>query len=270
MTQPDQPTSPLLVAELWYETVPDLGDPAVLAALRTVSAEAEVRDGSVLVPHTDVVMEMEEGPLPLLTAVIPGSALDQVGKRLPDVGQTWDFDEAQDRLQRCTGSIVVTEMLASVFTPPQRVHGLSVVVSSLVQHTSPLAVSWPQSERVTDPALVEVDDLSGVVNVRFFPIHNDPGAMVMDTLGLHVFELPDIQCHYRDFAAGEVATMLFNTAAYVFDAGDVIDDGHTISGPRGDEHFVCQHEQSLLGPPRMVLDVDLGEPHAAGQRDRAT
>jgi hypothetical protein len=268
MTEPDEPTAPLLTAELWYESVPDLSDPALLDALRRVSQAAEAQDGSLLVPHTDVVMDLEQGRLPLLTAVFAGSELDHTAKTLPNVGQTWDWEEAEERLRSCTGSVLVTEMLATQFTPQQRVHGLTAVVKALVEHTSPAAVSWPQSQRVTDPASVQTGELSGVVNVRFFTVDDDPGAMVMDTLGLHIFELPDVQCHYRDFDPAQVAAMLFSAAAYVFDAGDVIDDGHTISGPRGDEHFVCQHEQSLLAPARMVLDVDLGPPHAAGHRDR--
>jgi hypothetical protein len=31
---------------------------------------------------------------------------------------------------------------------------------------------------------------------------------------------------------------------------------------------VCFHERALLAPSRAVVDVDLGEPYAAGQRDR--
>jgi len=42
---------------------------------------------------------------------------------------------------------------------------------------------------------------------------------VMDTLGLDLFELPDVQCHYRDFKPADVATMLYNTAVYVFIEG---------------------------------------------------
>jgi hypothetical protein len=92
--------------------------------------------------------------------------------------------------------------------------------------------------------------------------------MVMDTLGLHVFELPDVQCHFRGREPGEIAKMLFSTAAYVFRSGDVIADGNTISGPKGDERLVCFHEPALLEPSRQVIDVDLGDPYAAGERVR--
>jgi hypothetical protein len=48
----------------------------------------------------------------------------------------------------------------------------------------------------------------------------------------------------------------------------VIEDGNTISGPNGDARLVCFHEPALLEPSRQVIDVDLGDPHAAGRRDR--
>jgi hypothetical protein len=86
----------------------------------------------------------------------------------------------------------------------------------------------------------------------------------MDTLGLHIFDLPDLQCRYRPKASGgshepgQVAALLFNTAAYLFEHGDVIDDGHTISGTSEDEVFRCSHQDSLVEPHRLVLDVDLG------------
>jgi hypothetical protein len=62
--------------------------------------------------------------------------------------------------------------------------------------------------------------------------------------------------------------MLFTTAVYLFHSGDVIADGNTISGPGVDERLVCFHEPALLAPSRRLIDVDLGDPYAAGQRDR--
>lgn len=257
-----------LMAELWYEEVPDLEDPRLLEYLRRVSPEAQLQDGSITVPHTGVTMELEDGVVPLLTAVFAGSAVDHENKLLPDVSQTWDWAEAGEVVQRATGSILVSELLASLFTPQQRVAGLMAVVRELVGQTSPLAISWPQSQRVTDPAAFDPEALDGVLNVRFFTVGSDDGALLMDTLGLDLFELPDVQCHYRDFDPADVATMLYDTGVYLFAQGDVIDDGHTISGPRGDEHFVCSHEPALLAPGRTVLDVDLGAPYAAGDRRR--
>ena len=69
-------------------------------------------------------------------------------------------------------------------------------------------------------------------------------------------------------APGPLAAVLHATASYLFEAGDVIADGDTISGPEGDEHWRCRHEDALVGPRRQVLDVDPGEPYAAGRRER--
>jgi hypothetical protein len=142
------------------------------------------------------------------------------------------------------------------------------VVAALAGWSAPVAVWWPHSQKVSDPETLAPDDLGGIVNVRFFSVAGDDEAMVLDTLGLHVFGLPDLQCHFRDRDPGEIAGLLYATALYVFDAGDVIADGNTISGPDGEGRYVCRRETSLLEPSRLVLDVDLGDPYAAGVRDR--
>lgn len=259
-----------LMAELWYPTRPDLGASELLAGLQKSHPTAEADSDSIMIAHTDVTFDSEEGTRPLLTAVLPASELDHQGKSKPDVSQTWDWDGAAAALEPCRASVLVTELMASVFTPLQRVEALSAVVKTMIELTNPAVVSWPQSQQVTNPARYGEHLLDGVVNVRFFTISNDPGAMVMDSIGLHVLDLPDVQCHYRDFDSGEVAAMLFNTAGYLFDHGNVIDDGHTISNPDGTARFSCNHEESLLEPTREVVDIDLGDPYAAGTRDRST
>jgi len=251
-----------LVVELWYTDVPDLGDSELLEALRSLSPATQAQTESLVVPHGDE-------PMPLLTLITPGSRLGESGKTLPDVSQTWDWEGAEAAVASCRSSLLVTEMFGAGRTPRERWRAMSGVVAQLTRHTHPNVLSWPQSQRVGDPAMLTEGDLDGLINVRYFSISNDPGAMVMDTLGLHVFELPDVQCHFREREPGEIAKMLFSTAAYLFRSGDVIADGNTISGPKGDERLVCFHEPALLEPSRQVIDVDLGDPYAAGERVRA-
>jgi hypothetical protein len=255
-------TSIPLVVELWYaENAPDLEDPRLLEALRRLSPDAEPQTESVVVPHGD-------GSAPLLTVIMPGSPLGEGGKALPDVSQTWDWEEAEASVAHCRCSLLVTEMFGDDGTPQERWNAMSGVVAELCELTHPTVISWPQSQRVGDPALFAAGDLDGLINVRYFSVANDPGATVMDTLGLHVFGLPDVQCHFRNREPSEIATMLFSTAAYLFRSGDVIADGNTISGPQGHERLVCFREPALLEPRRLVIDVDLGDPYAAGRRDR--
>ena len=119
-----------------------------------------------------------------------------------------------------------------------------------------MAVSWPHSQKVSDPETLAADDVDGIVNVRFFTVAGDDEAMVLDTLGLHVFGLPDLQCHFRDRDPGEIAGLLYATALYVFDSGDVIADGNTISGPDGDGAL-------RLSPRDLAAGAD---PAGAGRR----
>ena len=253
-------TAPLVV-ELWYQELPDLGDPRLLEALRSQWPATEHQLESIVVPHG-------EPPAPLLTLIMTASPLGQGGKTLPDVSQTWGWEGAEAAVSACRCSLLVSEMFGDSRTPHERWDAMSGVVAELAQLTDPTVLSWPQSQRVGNPELFTAGDLDGLINVRYFSIANDPGVIVMDTLGLHVFGLPDVQCHFRDREPGEIATMLFSTAVYEFQSGDVIADGNTISGPWIDERLRCFHESALLAPSRKVIDVDLGDPYAAGERDR--
>jgi len=258
-----------LLAELWYAEPPRLTDPDLVTALRRAWPGTEVQASSLTVPHDDALESDDERVAPpLLTVVVEGSPVGHSGKTLPDVSQTWDWAEAEEVVAGARYSLLVNEMLAADAPAADRVAALTEVVAELARATGPLAISWPHSQRVSDPRAWVADDLDGVVNVRLFQVAGEPGTLVMDTLGLHVFGLPDLQCHFRGREPGEIATLLYSTAVYVFDSGDVIADGNTISGPDGEGRFTCHHEPALLEPRRVVLDIDLGDPHAAGERDR--
>jgi hypothetical protein len=270
VTEGTSPEPTALVAELWFEHDPDLTDPRLLDALRALSPDAEAQQESLTVPYRSATADgrAEGGPAPLVTVVMPSSPLGESGKQRPDVRQTWDWEEAEDAVARARAGVLVTELLVAGWSPQDRVNALTRVVDAVARWSPPVAVWWPHSQKVSDPATLAPEDLDGIVNVRFFTVAGNEEALVLDTLGLHVFGLPDLQCHFRDRNPGEIAGLLYATALYVFDSGDVIADGNTISGPDGDGRYVCRRETSLLEPTRLVLDVDLGDPYAAGERDR--
>lgn len=259
-----------LVAELWFLEPPDLTDAELLAALRSLSPDTQAQEDSITVPYVvpDRDGQVDGGPAPLVTVVMPATPLGQSGKERPDVSQTWDWEGAEAAVARGTAGLIVTELLIAGWSAQDRVAAITRVLAELCRLTSPVAIHWAQSQHVSDPQTLAVDDLSGIVNVRFFTVAGDDNAMVLDTLGLHVFGLPDLQCHFRDREPGGIAGLLYATALYVFDSGDVIADGNTISGLDSGERYVCRREMSLLEPSRLVLDVDLGDPYAAGRRDR--
>ena len=65
---------------------------------------------------------------------------------------------------------------------------------------------------------------------------------------------------------GTFFQQLYNTAIYLLEHGDIIADGHTLTGSNG-EPWHCRHEDSLLEPSRLVLDICPNAPYAAGNRD---
>src|SRR2546429_2545599 len=76
--------------------------------------------------------------------------------------------------------------------------------------------------------------------------------VVMDTLGLQVFGLPDLQCHCHDLELPRLAAYLRNAGNYIFDRGDVIRDGDTIEGMQPGEKWRRLQGEGLNppGPPR--------------------
>lgn len=285
------PQKSALVVELWYDAPVDLSDAALMAELRTISPRAEQPSGSLAIPHGNGV----DGTPPLLTAVVAATSLID-GKALPDVSQTWDWAGADEAVTRCRFALIVSEMFFEWSDREERVSALNAVLRILLAQTRPVLIHWPHSQRVVDPAAV-ADDLGGAINIRLFGVDGDQEAFVMDSLGLHLFGLPDVQCHFRGREPAEIAALLHSTASYLFDSGDVIDDGNTISDwPDSDRSqdsggsqnpvspqdsdgspdsdgtgvYTCFHESALIAPHRQVLDIDLGDPHAAGQRDRGT
>lgn len=90
----------------------------------------------------------------------------------------------------------------------------------------------------------------------------------MDTRGLAALGLPDIQIHACGLDAGRAAAHLYNCASYIYANGDCIGDGNTIEGLSPDQKWRCQHEEALVAPKRPVIDLDPGDPFAAGIRNR--
>ena len=56
-----EPTPYPLVVELWYAEAPDLGDPRLLDALRSLSPAAQLQMDSVVVPHSEGAGTVADG-----------------------------------------------------------------------------------------------------------------------------------------------------------------------------------------------------------------
>ena len=107
------------------------------------------------------------------------------------------------------------------------------------------------------------------VNARFFNI-NGTNDHVVDTLGLSLLYIEDLQYHFHDMDPNWVVGHAYSMASYILSNDCPIKNGDTIDGIADgrivqDIQWKCCFEDSLIGPKRPVLDVCMGE-YAAGER----
>jgi hypothetical protein len=185
-----------------------------------------------------------------------------------DLSQTWGFPQARSVLDRCQTVMTIGERLGGPFPPAQRLNAFRAAVLAVCRLTAPAAAWWPTATQLLPPPSPAGLPLMGLLNVRLFRVEGSNQDVVMDTLGLQVFGLPDLQCHCHDLELPRLAAYLRNAGNYIFERGDVIRDGDTIEGMQPGEKWRCLQEKALIPPGRLVIDLDPGERYAAGQRFR--
>ncbi len=229
------------------------------------------KEGTWLILHVNHSSKCGEESLPAQTTLMKTE--DPGPLKNPQIlQQSWSCADAVERLEGCTHALLVTEMMARALPPPERVEIFHGVLRAVTELTSPTAMVFIHGQQVVAPEdyLQACDQppmlRPGALNVRFFNVADSDGDMLMDTRGLNELGLPDLQCHFRELDPSEVAQVLFNTAYYIFENGPVIEPGQTVSGTLPESRWVCQYEDALMGPERVILDLNPGKPYAGGGR----
>lgn len=188
------------------------------------------------------------------------------------IAQFWQVKDRTAFINRCRYSIMGSNMMAAGL-PMMEQYGIIMDYAEAILELFPecIGIYWPHSQNLlTREAFLQsgwrdkkYHFLDGGLNVRFFNIEGTD-EMLFDTLGLTPIGLPDLQLHCKNLDPNEAVGFLKNLAAYLYEAGDVIEDGNTVEGP---DHgrWTCQREDSMAGPGRMVLDINAGV-FAAGDR----
>jgi hypothetical protein len=267
--------------ELLCERLPQISKRHFFDTLKKRCPAVEPLDGNLdsdllAFIHPDHLIEYSDGRIPAQSFIAVADQAPDMERLYPSIEQSWNFSGAMEQVQRCKASVLVSDLMASGMEYKTRLALFQKVLASTLESISCLAINWRPTQQIVDPRsyLHTISSESypnlqaGGLNVRFYRISNagSQGDMLMDTLGLAALGLPDLQCHFRNLDAQAVAGMLYNTGLYLFQNGDVIEDGHTIGGIRPNDKWICQHEDSLIGPERVVLDVNPGHPFAAGNR----
>lgn len=223
----------------------------------------------------DYIADFADGSVPAQLVLLPASGGVDVDKYETAFDQSWSFRNARDVVASCTHTCLFADMLSAALPQDTRRKLLARGLLAVLECVPIDAVYFVETQQFVEPQRLIAElatpaqlgnPTAGFLNVRFFNVANSPGDMVMDTLGLAPFGLTDLQLHFRDLEPNEAARVLHATAAYLFERGDVIDDGHTIQGRSTEERWGCRREDSLLEPKRSVIDVNPGNPFAAGRR----
>lgn len=267
--------------ELLCSDRPKIGKRALIEAVRRRGSNLAPLDGdsdsdllAFVFPEHKV--RYQDGSLPAQLFLAQADKSLDSGLMEDAIRQSWGCPDARERIARCTTTVLVTDLMSSGLEYRSRLLLYQQALAGILDVVPALAVHWRPTQQIIDPKhfLAALDErpapnpLAGAVNVRLFDIQDTDGEHVMDSLGLSALGLCDVQCHFRGIEPNEIARLLFNLATYLFDQGDVIQDGHAVEGIPPDSKWRCQHERSLVPPDRVVLDVDPGPTHAAGKRRR--
>ena len=186
--------------------------------------------------------------------------------------QFWACPDKDGFLEKCRYSIMASNMLAAGLPAMEQYGILASYADAILEHFHEcIGIYWPHSQNLVPSETYlkpswnreELHFLDGGLNVRFFTI-SGTDELLFDTLGLTPIGLPDLQFHCRNLEPNEVVIFLRNLAAYLFEYGDIIEDGNTVEGIHH-EKWVCRREDAMAAPMRVVLDVNPGE-YAAGNR----
>ena len=211
-------------------------------------------DSIMALAHTDKVTHFGEGNLPSVTNIIRDEKPIDLNSFVPSLEQTWEWPEAAEALAGCSYGLLVTDFTGAGLHYRDRLRRIATVVAVVAQDTGARVCHWRPAGCLVDPATIR-QKLAFACNVRQFNTDELGSTALMDTLGLAALGLVDAQCHFRDLDPDLVAPWLFGVAGYIFMNGDVIKDGETIQGLNSDERWPCSHQKALVGPERVVLDI---------------
>jgi hypothetical protein len=265
--------------DLLCDTLPLINKHEMLAAIRMRCPAAKFFNEDSNSEILAFAHEDHPGKLGLAAQTLVTVANGAVQQELLNdaLQQSWSFPEALHAVAGAQASVRVTDFMASSLQYGDRLSLFHRALASILAVVSCRAIYWEQSQRIVNPtAFLEAFKkqppelfCAGALNVRFFNVSGGQDEFVMDTLGLAALGLPDIQCHFHGLDKAKMANFLYSLGWYIFENGDVIADGHTIDGLTPGSRWSCQHEESIVPPKRVVLDLDPGPGFAAGRRPRS-
>ena len=192
--------------------------------------------------------------------------------------QMWDCLQDRDRiLSECKYCVFANDILCGALPPLERADfDMDFLEALLELYPACEAVYFLNSGKLMRADAIRNGEAEGpdrfvryAVNVRFFNISGTDDHVV-DTLGLSLLYIEDLQYHFHGMDPNWVVNHAYNMASYILANDRPIKDGDTIDGVtdgRFDQslQWQCHFEDAMVQPKRPVLDVHMNE-YAAGDR----
>lgn len=193
--------------------------------------------------------------------------------------QMWDCLQDRDRiLSECKYCVFANDMLTGALDPLERADfDMDYLEALLELFPTCEAVYFLNTGKLILADAIRNKTYSGldryihyVVNVRFFNIQGTDDSIV-DTLGLSLLYIEDLQYHYHGMDPNWVVRHAYSIASYSLSNRRPIKDGDTVDGVDGEGNldqsiqWKCRYEDAIVKPGRPVLDIHTGR-YAAGGR----
>lgn len=262
-TPPPDGFAPIYEAWLLFRERPVCDAVAFRRRLQGAANELEVTagEGGIRVRHLHHTVTYVDGTTAAAELTV---AQPPEGESCPPadeaaLAQSWDWPAAAEPVSGCQHRLLVADRMAGGLPYAERAQLFRRSLKALVEAMQPLALYFPITEQYLDPAFFRAsfgkaaDPLCGLFNVRLVRQSGEADAWLMDSLGLAALGLSDLECLFSDRDPNEIGQMLWTAAYYLYQEGDVIEDGHTIQGAQEGERWRCHRGVSTLSPGREVI-----------------
>ena len=235
--------------------------------------------GLALFAAMDHIAKFSNGQGPVQVSVMPcdtfhPETIDEMKR-----SQMWDCLEDRDRiLSECQYCVFANDMLTGALDPLERADFDMDYLEALVElFPTCEAVYSLNTGKLVLADVIRSRTVSGlnrfiryIVNARFFNI-DGTGDSLVDTLGMTLLYMEDLQYHFHGMDPNWVVGHAYNIASYILENRRPIKDGDTVDGVAEGGRFdqgiqwKCRFEDAIVKPDRPVLDVHMGR-YAAGGR----
>jgi hypothetical protein len=257
----------MLNAKLLYFDKPNIDTNKILDELKLYfeNVDNPKNDKALLYFFPDIKIELKDTLISAqCTILVPDETNTKVEISKDAFQQNWHWADATETTNKCKYEILVSDFMTRTMNYKTRLDLFMNFLVAVTKATKPQVIYSISSQKLIDPLHLikswdgqEKEILFGIMNVRLFNISNsDTEENLMDTVGLSLFGLPDFQIRFSDLDESEVAKLLWNYAYYIFEHGDVIENGNTLLGLEPNSKWKCERQNSLATPERVVINVE--------------